>query len=148
MQWHIISILYACEFIFAGCLTIHSLCLHFGFPYTTLHTSQHGVLVGDFSSLLIRCIATDADKMFEYNRLDRRKNKHTHQKMFSNDLSCNHDRLLQVPVSQRKTLYFRESGTLLSRSKCTLSLGTPLFLTNTPALLYTTLHFCLLLLLL
>ena len=72
----------------------------------------------------------------------------THQKMFSNnDLSCGHGHPLQVPVCQRKTLYFRESATLLSRCKCTVSLGTPLFLTSTPTLLYTTLHFCLLLLL-
>ena len=68
----------------------------------------------------------------------------THQIFFSNnDLSCGHGHLLQVPVCQRKTLYFWESGTLLSRSKCTVSLGTPLFLTSTPTLLYITLHFCL-----
>ena len=64
--------------------------------------------------------------------------------MFSNnDLSCGHGHPLQVPVCQRKTLYFRESATLLSRCKCTVSLGTPLFLTSTPTQLYTTLHFCL-----
>lgn len=141
MQWHIISILYAHEFIFADGLIIYSLCLHFDFPYTTLHTSQHGQLVilahcwlGALLLMLMKCLST----------IGWIGEKHTHQKMFSNnDLSCGHGHLLQVPVCQRKTLYFRESGTLLSRSKCTVSLGTPLFLTSTPTLLYTTLHFCL-----